>query len=93
MTYGMHIPIRPGISTTKGSRENWTGVCISDCFKMGSHSHSTEPVPLFIYKDKRMAGKPVKLTLAPKVYERLVLNKGEQSFTQYISEGCAQFIM
>src|SRR5215831_13864017 len=41
----MHILIRPGIPTTQGSRENWTGVCINGCFKMGSHSHSTEPVP------------------------------------------------
>src|SRR3989454_10554345 len=41
----MHIPMRPGIPTTQGSLENWTGVCINGCFKMGRHSHSTEPVP------------------------------------------------
>jgi hypothetical protein len=44
-TYGMHILIRPGIPTTRGSLENWPGVCISACFKMGKYSHSTEPVP------------------------------------------------
>src|SRR6267143_4782612 len=38
-------PLRPGIPTTQGSLENWTGVCINGCFKMGRHSHSTEPVP------------------------------------------------
>src|SRR6266850_3412134 len=45
-------PLRLGIPTTQGSLENWTGVCINGCFKMGRHSHSTEPVPAATNCDK-----------------------------------------